>query len=94
MPFGRPNWRSPSWPVSRPDEANYRCLGLAELARAIAEGTPHRSSGRVALHVLEAMYAVLQAAETRQTVEIGTPIERPPALTDDEALTLARPGAL
>ncbi len=90
MPYGRPNWRSPSWPATRADQANYRCLGLAEMARSIAEDTPHRSSGRVALHVLEAMYAVLQAAETRTTIEVGTQIERSPALSDDDARLLAR----
>jgi len=88
MPFGRPNWRSPAWPASRPDQANYRCLGLAELARAISHGTPHRSSGRLALHVLEAMYAILRAAETGSPQEVGTPVERPPALDEAEAAAL------
>lgn len=88
MPFGRPNWRSPAWPASRPDQANYRCLGLAELARAIGRGTPHRSSGQLALHVLEAMYAILRAAETGSPQEVGTPVERPPALDEAEAAAL------
>jgi len=88
MAFGRPNWRSPAWPASRPDQANYRCLGLAELARAISHGTPHRSSGRLALHVLEALYAILRAAESGAPVEVGTPVERPPALDEAEAATL------
>jgi predicted dehydrogenase len=93
MPYGAPNYRSPSWPESRPSQANYRCLGLAELASAATAGTPHRSSGRVALHVLEAMYGILQAAESGRPVVIETQIERPPALTDDDARALARPGA-
>jgi len=88
MAFGRPNWRSPSWPASRPDQANYRCLGMAELARAISHGTPHRSSGRLALHVLEVMYAILQAGESGSAIDVGTPIERPVALSEDEAATL------
>ena len=90
LPFGMPNWRSPSWPATRPMQANYRCLGLAELARAVVEGTPHRSSGRLALHVLEAMYAILQAAETNAAIEIDTQIGRPAALADDEAKALMR----
>ncbi len=94
MPFGRPNWRSPNWPPERPEQANYRCLGLSELASAAANGTPHRSSGRLAQHVLEAMYAILQAAETRQVVEIGTQLDRPLPMTDDQARKLARPGAV
>ena len=89
MAFGRPNWRSPNWPPERPDQANYRCLGMADLASAVAHGTPHRSSGRLALHVLEAMYAILRAGESGETVEVGTPVERPPALTDEDAKALA-----
>ena len=29
MPFGERNWRHPRWPAERPDQANWRCLGLA-----------------------------------------------------------------
>lgn len=90
MTFGQPNWRSPAWPESRPSQANYRCLGLAEMARSVMEGTPHRSSGKLALHVLEAMYAILTAAGTHGTVEVGTPIMRPAAMGDDEAASLMR----
>jgi predicted dehydrogenase len=90
MSFGQPNWRSPSWPATRPMQANYRCLGLAELARSVTEGTAHRSNGRLALHVLEVMYAILQAAETHATIEVGTQIVRPPALSDEEAHALIR----
>jgi predicted dehydrogenase len=90
MSFGQPNWRSPSWPATRPMQANYRCLGLAELARSVTEGTAHRSNGRLALHVLEVMYAILQAAEAHATIEVGTQIVRPPALSDEEACALIR----
>jgi predicted dehydrogenase len=90
LTFGKPNWRSPSWPATRPMQANYRCLGLAELARSVTDGTSHRSNGRLALHVLEVMYSILQAAETRATIDVGTQIERPPALSDEEAHALIR----
>ena len=88
MAFGKPNWRGPTWPPERPDQANYRCLGMADLASAVAHGTPHRSSGRLALHALEAMYAVLQAGESGNTVEVGTTVERPPALSEADAAKL------
>ena len=90
MVFGHPNWRSPNWPPSRPPQANYRCLGLAELARAATTGTPHRSSGQLALHVLEVMYGILDAAETGRTVAIETVIERPLAMDDAEAAALLK----
>ncbi len=85
LAFGKPNWRSPSWPASRPDQANYRCLGLAEMARSLQHGTPHRSSGRLALHVLEAMFAILTAAETGVACDVEMAIDRPPALEEAEA---------
>jgi len=93
LPFGRPNYRGPAWPQSRPSQANYRCLGLAELASAVLRGTPHRASGRLALHALEAMHGILTAADTGRAVAVETQVERPPALPDDAAIALARAGA-
>lgn len=88
MAFGHPNWRSPNWPAERPNQANYRCLGIAELARSLAHNTPHRSSGRLTLHVLETMFAILQAGETGQAVKVETQIARPAALEEAEAMAL------
>jgi predicted dehydrogenase len=83
--YGKPNWRSPNWPASAPDRANYRCLGIADLASSVLNGTPHRSTGAFAAHVLEVMYALLQAGADGGTVKIASRIERPAALSDDEA---------
>ena len=44
-------------------DGNYRSLGLADLARAIRSNRPHRATGQLALHVLEAMEAFQSAAE-------------------------------
>jgi hypothetical protein len=60
------------------------------MARATTQGTPHRSSGKFALHVLETMFAILEAGETRRAVEVGSQIQRPLALGDDEALGLLK----
>jgi predicted dehydrogenase len=84
-PFGKPNWRSPNWAPSLPDRANYRCLGIADLASSVLHGTPHRSSGAFAAHVLEAMYAILEAGEGGGTVRLRSSIQRPETLQDDEA---------
>ena len=35
-----------NWPYATPDRANYRMLGVADLARSIAENRPARASGR------------------------------------------------
>ena len=90
LPFGERNWRHPRWPVARPDQANWRCLGLAELAASLTQGTPHRSSGRLALHVLEVMEAILTAAATGTAVSLATGPERPAALLPEEAQKLRK----
>jgi predicted dehydrogenase len=94
LAFGRPNWHSAAWPASRPPQANYRGIGLAELAAAVTRGTPHRSNGRLALHVLETLHAILGVAETGGTVAVGNPVERPAVLAEADARALARPGTL
>jgi predicted dehydrogenase len=88
-PFGKPNWRSLNWAPDAPSRANYRCLGLAELASAVRFGTPHRTSGHMAQHVLEVMNAVLQAGASGTPVTVPAGFERPPALADDAASALA-----
>ena len=59
-----------NFPDHAPAHANYRMLGVAEFALAIREGRPPRASGRLGLHVLEVLYAVLEAGETGKTIEI------------------------
>ncbi|MCB8821810.1 Gfo/Idh/MocA family protein [Microvirga rosea] len=88
MPLGAPNWRSPNWAPDAPSRANYRALGLAELASAALQGTPHRSTGRLALHVLEVMHSILEGAATGQPKAITTTLERPPVLEDADAAAL------
>lgn len=88
--YGKPNWRSPFWPPETPDRANYRCLGIADLASAVLHGTPHRSSGAFAAHVLEAMHAILQAGTHGGTIAVAAPVDRPKPLTDEEAASYWR----
>jgi predicted dehydrogenase len=51
-------------------DANYRSLGVADLALAIVEGRPHRASGELALHVLEVMEAFEVASKESRSVDI------------------------
>lgn len=74
-----------NWPYDAPDRANYRMLGVADLARAIAEGRPPRASGELALHVLEIMEAITLSGETAETIPVMTRPEQPPALDEEEA---------
>jgi predicted dehydrogenase len=89
-PFGKPNWRSPNWAPTMPERANYRCLGIAELASAVVNGTPHRSSANLAAHALEVMHAILKAGTEGGTIAIKTPVERPVSLSDADASALWR----
>ncbi len=88
MPLGAANWRSPNWAPDAPSRANYRALGLADLASAVLRGTPHRSSGRLGLHVLEVMHSILEGAATGQPMAITTTLERPAILEDADAAEL------
>ncbi len=89
-PFGKPNWRAEAWPAARASEANYRCLGVAEMANAILTGAPHRASGALAHHVLEVMHAMLAAGRERSSVTVQSRVERPAAFSDAEISALWR----
>jgi len=56
-----------------------RGLGLLDFVTADAQRPP-RASGEVALHVLEAMTALLQSAAEGRRIELTTTVERPPAV--------------
>ncbi|WP_062017395.1 Gfo/Idh/MocA family protein [Aureimonas sp. AU4] len=77
-----------NYPAASPRYANYRGLGLAEMAAAIEAGRPHRASGELALHVLEAMLGILQSAETGQPVRLRHDCRQPEALTPDDRRAL------
>src|SRR5918997_6621164 len=88
LPLGAANWRSPNWAPEAPSRANYRALGLADLASAVLHGTPHRATGRLALHVLEVMHSILEGASTGQPRAITTSLERPAVFEDADAARL------
>jgi predicted dehydrogenase len=81
--FGRPNW-----PPQNPAVANYRGLGLAEMAAAITHRREPRASGAVGLHVLDVMASILASAETGRRVRIASTCRRPAPLGEEEALAL------
>jgi predicted dehydrogenase len=80
-----------NYPLGNPAVANYRSVGLAEMANAIVEGRPHRCSGRFALHALAVMLGIIESADSGQAVTIGVPGTTFPALTDEGANRLLRP---
>ncbi len=66
-------------PVGRADVQ--RGIGVADMARAIANDRPHRVSGDLAYHVLDAMQAFDESSAQRRHIDLGTPPERPEALS-------------
>ena len=59
-------WREGKWeevPFTHGYEENSRGIGVADMAYAIQEGRPHRASGELTYHVLDAMHGFLDASE-------------------------------
>lgn len=60
-----------------------RGYGIADLARAVAHGGPHRADGELAYHVLDVMESLLAAAESGGSVRVGSSCNRPAAVPAD-----------
>ena len=71
--------------------ADYRGIGLADMAAAIAGGRPHRCSFELALHTTEVLEAILASAESAAFRETATPCARPDPFPPDAARALMRP---
>jgi predicted dehydrogenase len=72
-PFGVPNRRTKSGAMV----ADYRMLGVLDMAQAIREGRPHRANGDLALHVLEVLSALERSSVEGQRIRIETICDRP-----------------
>jgi predicted dehydrogenase len=79
-----------NYPFASPSMANYRSLGLAEMANAILQGRPHRCSGRLSLHVLAAMLAILESATTGEPVAVAHGRAAPAPFGPDESVKLLK----
>lgn len=69
-------------PMTRPYAVNSRGVGLADMVLGLAEGRPHRASGELAFHVLDAMQSVLDAATGHAWLTLDSNVERPEALPE------------
>ena len=58
-------------------DANYRIVGVADMAHAIRENRPHRASGVLAYHVLEVMEAFNRSSESGGFITIDSRPDRP-----------------
>jgi predicted dehydrogenase len=87
---GRRRFGGANWPRDKPQVANYRGIGLAELARGIKDDRPHRANGDVGLHVVAVMAGILEAANKGRRIAIKESCERPAYLDEQEAAGLLR----
>ena len=78
----------PDW-IELPVSAGYRDagrgVGLADMAAAIANGTPHRASGELGFHVLEIMESILIASADHRVVPLASTVARPTAVPLEDA---------
>jgi len=59
---------------------NWRGLGVADMAAAIAANRPHRASADLAFHVVDVMQASLDTAEQARAITISSTVDRPAAM--------------
>jgi predicted dehydrogenase len=67
-----------------PYSENSRGAGLADMARAIQTGRPHRANGLLALHIVEIMEAIHRSAVEKKHVVIESRPPRPAPFNDWE----------
>lgn len=86
LPFSRPNTRGHTGQPA----ADYRGVGLIELALAIRTGRPHRTAPDFVVHCVDVMESIASSARNGRSVEPSTTCKRP-ALIDplDDALLIA-----
>lgn len=60
--------------------ADYRIVGLLDMATAIRQGRPHRANGELALHVLEVLDAFDRSSREGRHIAIESSCERPAPL--------------
>ena len=88
-------WEFQPRPTNRPEEwlvaenrhgynANYRGLGLRDLAQASVENREPRANGKLAFHILEALIAIEESARNRTFQEISSTVKRPDPMPIDE----------
>jgi predicted dehydrogenase len=75
-------WRAV--PTAHGFAQNSRGVGVLDMARAIAEGRPHRASGDLALHALDVMLAFERSSVEGRHIELETKIDRPAPLGETE----------
>ena len=85
MPLGKINIKSQSSRANEsPTNANYRGVGLSEMAFAIENNLEHRCNGDLSLHVLDIIDSTMRASQTGTPQEIKTTCKKPKPFTLEE----------
>ena len=64
--------------------ADYRIIGLLDMAAALESGRPHRANGEMALHALEVMDALVRSSGEGRHIDIESRPERPAPLAEGD----------
>ena len=87
-----PPWAHPLiTPNQQHDEgmmANYRTVGLADMAQAIGENRAPRCALETSLHCVDILLSILKSAETGRAVSLSTTCSRPEPFDPDAARAL------
>jgi predicted dehydrogenase len=66
-----------NYPADAPVGANFRGIGLQDLAKAIRDGRRPRASGEMGYHVLDVLTAIGEAAAQERAVAVTSGLQRP-----------------
>ena len=85
MPLGKINIREKSLRANEaPINANYRGVGLAEMAYCIKNNIKHRCNGELSFHVLDIIQSIMKAAKKRRRINIKSTCKIPKRFTSLE----------
>jgi predicted dehydrogenase len=70
-------------PISVTGVEGGRGIGVVDMARAIRHGGQHRATGRLGLHVLDAMLATAESMDRHLFVPVESRMEATPPLPED-----------
>jgi predicted dehydrogenase len=75
---GKKEW-SPV-PLSHSYGVQFRGLGVADMAKGIQTGRPHRANGEIAFHVLDAIHSFFESGARGRSINLTTTCARPAPL--------------
>ena len=85
MPLGKINIREKSLRANQaPINANYRGVGLAEMAYCIKKKKKHRCNGELSFHVLDIIQSIMRAAKKKERINIKSTCKIPKKFTLSE----------